>query len=207
MGWLIALGIIVLLAILPLGARILYNEEGFFIWLHVGPVKFLWFPDNEDEKSEEKKEKTKKTIYMAAGKQHKVHTEKKVGGLLTDFIDIIKAYLLLLRLLRPKVRIKRLEMNLVMAADDPCELAVNYGKAWAVVGNLIPLLESALVIKKRDIQVGCDFEATETRIYVRADIKIMLFRLIGVVFTYVYRLVKQYSNVKNSGKDGMKHEQ
>ena len=103
MGWLIALGIIVLLAILPLGARILYNEEGFFIWLHVGPVKFLWFPDNKDEKSEEKKEKTKKTIYMAAGKQHKVHTEKKVGGLLTDFIDIIKAYLLLLRLLRPKV--------------------------------------------------------------------------------------------------------
>lgn len=206
MGWLIALGIIILLAILPLGVRILYNAEGLFVWICIGPIKLLWFPDTE-EKDEEEKEKTKKTIYMAAGKQRKVNTENKTGGLLTDFIDIVKAYLMLLRLLRPKVRIKRLEMNLVMASDDPCDLAVNYGKAWAIVGNLIPLLESALVIKKRDIQVGCDFEASQTRIYARADIKIMLYRLIGVVFTYVYRLVKQYSNVKNSGKDGNKHEQ
>ena len=140
---------------------------------------------------------------MAAGKQRKVQTENKVGGLLSDFIDIVKAYLMLLRLLRPKVRIKRLEMNLVMASDDPCDLAVNYGRAWAAVGNLMPRLENKFVIKRRDVEVECDFEADQTRVIARLDLTITLGRIIGTTLFHGGRAGLEFMKIIKKRKGGV----
>ena len=79
--------------------------------------------------------------------------EKKKGGKVTDFLPLVKVALDFLGDFRRKLRIKHLELQLCMAGDDPCDLALNYGKAWAAVGNLIPQLERFFVIKKRDFSV------------------------------------------------------
>ena len=91
-----------------------------------------------------------------------------------------------------KHRIRRLEIKLLLAGDDPCDLAVNYGKAWAATGNLIPLLEEHFIIKKRDVQIACDFTAEETVIYVRADITILLGRLLTLATVHGYRAIREY---------------
>ena len=44
MGWLITLGILVLLAILPLGAAVNYHSEGFFLDVIAGPVRIPILP-------------------------------------------------------------------------------------------------------------------------------------------------------------------
>ena len=65
----------------------------------------------------------------------------KKGGPVTDFLPLVQTALDLLNAFRKKLRINHLYLKLIMASDDPCDLVVNYGKANAAMGNLLPLLE------------------------------------------------------------------
>ena len=103
---------------------------------------------------------------------------------------------------RKKIRVKNLELQLVLAGDDPSDLAVNYGRAWAAVGSLIPQLERFLVIKKRNIQVECDFQAEETRIYARLDATITLIRALQLLSMHGIKIIKQLINLKKLRKGG-----
>ena len=208
MGWLITLAVLVLLAILPLGAAIQYNSEGFFLKLIAGPVRIPLVPGKKKDPDEEKKKKeakkAKKAQKAAASpKQRKAEKPKKEkGGPITDFLPIVKTVLDLLNSFRKKLRIKRLDLKMIMAADDPCDLAVNYGRANAAMGNLLPQLEKCFVIKKRNIQVECDFESSQTLIIARADVTITLGWLLGILIFYGFRALKQFLQIKNKRKGG-----
>ncbi len=93
-----------------------------------------------------------------------------------------------------------MELKLIMAGDDPCDLAVNYGKAWAAVGNILPRLEAIFVIKKRNVEVECDFTASETTIYVLADITMTLGRLLGIAVKYGIRALRAYLRLRKKRK-------
>ena len=90
----------------------------------------------------------------------------------------------------------------MLAGDDPCDLAVNYGRAWAALGNLIPVLERFLVIKKRDMQVRCDFTADKTLIYARADLTITVGRLLAVVLRHGIRILSEFLKITKLRKGG-----
>ena len=208
MGWLITLGILVLLAILPLGAAVRYNADGFFLKLIAGPVRIPLVPGKKKDPDEEKKKKEaqkSKKAQKSAGKTKKTAEEKpkkEKGGPITDFLPIVKTVLDLLNSFRKKLRIKRLDLKIIMAADDPCDLAVNYGRANAAMGNLLPQLERCFVIKRRNVEVECDFAASETVILAHADITITLGWLLGIVIFYGVRALKQYMQIKNKRKGG-----
>ena len=209
MGWLIALGIIVLLAILPLGASVKYNADGPLVKIIAGPIRFTVFPMKKKEKKpkEEKEKKQKKAepepVAQETGKTAQKQEEKKEkGGSLLDFLPLVQVALDLLGDFRRKLRLNRLELKLIMAGDDPCDLAVNYGRAWAAVGNLFPLLERAFVIKKRDIEVECDFTASETLVIARLDITITLGRLIALAVRYGIRALRESLKIMKLGKGG-----
>jgi len=205
MGWLITLGILVLLAILPLGAAVNYHSEGFFLDVIAGPVRIPILPKKKKDpnKKEKKKEKKKKPKSDKKGKGDAAgEKKKKKGGPITDFLPIVKTALDLLNSFRKKLRIKRLDLKMIMAADDPCDLAINYGRANAAMGNLLPQLERCFVIKKRNVEIECDFEASETVIIARADITITLGWLLAIVVFYGVRALKQYLQIKNKRKGG-----
>ena len=174
MGWLITAGIIFLLAVLPLGVRIRYNSEGLLVKVIAGPVKITVFPLPKKEKKEKKKKATKEQPEQEEDlpkppqppkkpKEKKPKEEK--GGSLLDFLPLVKVAVDFLGDFRRKLRLNNLELKLIMAGDDPCDLAVNYGRAWAAVGNLMPQLEKWFVIKKRNIEVECDFTASATLVF------------------------------------------
>ena len=50
MGWLIALGILALIAILPIGISAFYDEDGPRALIIVGPVRIPVFPAKKKEK-------------------------------------------------------------------------------------------------------------------------------------------------------------
>ena len=205
MGWLIAFGILVLLAILPLGAKIVYDSDGFLLQIIAGPICIPILP--KKKKDGEKKKKKKKDKKKKGGTQKGTAADgqakkKKKGGPITDFLPLVKTALDLLNAFRKKLRIKRLDLKLIMAADDPCDLAINYGRANAALGNLWPQLERCFVIKKRNVEIECDFEASETLIQTRADITITLGWLLAIVVFYGVRGVKQFIQIKNKRKGG-----
>ena len=208
MGWLIALGILVLLAILPLGVLVRYNSDGFCLKVIAGPVRIPVLPvkkkdpQNAEKKKEAKKAKKASKSPDKTKQKAKAKPEKEKGGSLTDFLPIIKTVLQLLNSFRKKLRIKRLDLKLILAGDDPCDLAVNYGRANAAMGNLLPQLEKCFVIKKRNVEVECDFEASDTVILARADITITLGWLLCILVFYGVRALRQFLKIKNQRKGG-----
>lgn len=213
MGWLIAFAIIFLLAILPLGASVKYNSDGPLVRVIAGPIRFTVFPMKKKEKKEKKpKEKKQKKAKKVKKEKPKKETEKsnkttkeekkEKGGSILDFLPLVKVGLDFLNGFRWKLRVNRLELKLIMAADDPADLGMNYGRAWAAVGNLIPRLEQNLVIKKRDIEVECDFTTSETLVIARLDITITLGRIIALVVVTGVRALREFLKIMKKRKGG-----
>lgn len=220
MGWLITLGVVTLLAVLPLGVSVKYDSEGALVRVILGPLKITVFPLPQKEKKEKKKKEPKKKAEEpsvepavkepqppqppAKPKESKPKEEK--GGSLLDFLPLVKLVFRLLGDFRRKLRLDNLRLKLIMAADDPCDLAVNYGWAWAAVGNLLPQLEKLFVIKKRDIEVECDFTASETLVFARLDLTITLGRILALVFVYAIRALIQFLKIMKKRKGGAHNE-
>lgn len=222
MGWLITLGILVLLAILPLGVSVKYDEDGPVVKLIAGPVKITLFPRKKKDKKEKKKEQPKQPEEIQkpeaaepeTAKAESPQTEKpaknnkketaaqKSGGPITDFLPLVQIALEMLGAFRRRLRVNLLELKLIMASDDPCDLAVNYGRAWTAVGNLMPRLERVFVIKKRNIEVECDFEASQTRVIARLDLTITLGRILATVVVYGIKALIEFLKIKNKRKGG-----
>lgn len=209
MGFWIAAAVLLVLAILPLGIRIRYNEAGFFLKVIVGPIKIAVFPRRkkpENRKPREKKpdkehklEQSKTSVPEEQQQPDAQPEQQEKGGSLTRFLPLIQLGLEFLGDLRRKLRLDNLYLRLILASDDPCDLAVNYGRVWAAVGNLIPQLERLFVIKKRDIQVECDFTAAETRIAAHLDITITLGRLLVLAIYYGIRVLIEFLSMKRKG--------
>lgn len=197
MGWLIALFALVLLAILPLGVSGKYDIQGSLLHVSAGPIKIRLYPKKHKG---EKPKKAKETKKKAADSKE----QKTQGGSLKDFLPLANIALDFLGDLKRKLRITRLDMKLTLAGDDPCDLGINYGRAWAALGNLIPRLEEMFVIKKRNMEVACDFTADAAMIYARADLSIPLGTLLVLVVRYGVRALKAYQNLVNERKGGAK---
>lgn len=234
MSWLITLGVLGILAALPIGVRLRYDEEGFFARVIAGPVSFALYPFPKKEKKKKKQKKAGKgesaeagasparelpatsgalqpegTLPQSGGTQKALpqppqpppEPKSRKGTNVLDFLPFVKLALelggdFLFRLLT----FDRIVVRVVMASGDKGALAVNYGKTWAALGNLLPLLDRRFRIKKRDIQVGCDFEASQSRILARADIRVALGGLLALVVHYGVRGLIEFIKFKRKQK-------
>ncbi len=278
MGYIITLGILSLLAILPLGVSVRYNEEGPLVKVLAGPFGIRLLPGKKKEnpkkqarkdgKRREKQAQVKQrptrgeeeadersarggaevndrsagggeeaderwtrgeeeVDERSAQAEKKPSTPEKLeklpqppqppkpsesaqkvqkGGSVTDFLPLVKVGLNLLGDFRRKLRVNRLEVRLILAGEDPGDLAINYGRVWAAVGNLMPRLEQYLVIKKRDIDIQCDFTAEKTLVSARLDATISLGRLLSLGGVYGVRALKEFLKIKKKRKGGAENE-
>lgn len=211
MGWLIALGVLVLVGFIRIGIQARYDADGPLIRLILGPVNLQLVPGKKKTGKEDKNKTDKPAKKAKSGIENKLPTqppdepkiqEKKSGGALTDFLPLVRVALDFLGDFITRIRFQDLFLKLILAGDDPCDLAVNYGRAWAALGNLGPALDNVLNIKKRDLEIQCDFEARETLVSAGVDITITIGRTLYLLVRYGYRAVKEYIKLKNKRKGG-----
>lgn len=198
MGWLIPLALVCGVAFLPIGFRAVYRQPQPGVWLLVGPVNIRVFPG----KPKEKKRKEKKSL--GQHKQPAAEADTKKGGSFRDFLPIIRTILEFLEHFRRKIRVNNLELKVILAGDDPSTLAVNYGRAWAALGNLMPQLERFLAIKKRDLEVECDFTSDTSLIYAKADVTITVARTLHLLSRYGIKVLKDLLKLNKLRKGGAK---
>lgn len=208
MGVWIAAAIVLILAVLPLGVRVRYNSAGLILRVIAGPLKITVFPRKKKPKKQKVKQKKPKEEQNAepSASEDKPSQppeaqpeQKEKGGSIARFLPFIKLGLKFLGDFRRKLRLDNLYVRLILAGDDPCDLAANYGRIWAAVGNLMPQLERLFVIKKRDIQVECDFTASETCVVAHLDITITLGRLLALALVYGVRVLIEFLSMKRKG--------
>ncbi len=191
MGWLIAACIVCGLLCLPLGFRGIYRASDPGVWLLIGPLKFRVYPSNKKEK--------------ASGKKTKDAGEKsEKGGNYRDFQPVIPTIIDFMGQFRRKIQVNHLELKWTLVDDDPADLAVNYGRAWAALGGIMPQIERLFVIKKRDVQVLCDFTGDKSHIFARLDATITLGRTLDLLSRHGLKVIKELLELKKLRKGGAK---
>ncbi len=212
----IILGVLVLIGMIPVGVMFRYHGDTelklvlAFLRLKILPKK----PKTRKQIEKEKAKKAKKEAKKAAKKKKKQAQSliakppappkpkepitDKISGLLpwaklgVSFVG---------EFFHKRLCIRRLNVRVAMAGGDPAKLAENNGKAWAVIGAMIPLLEQAFKIKERHVVVYPDFVGDKTD--AEADIYVRL-RLGGVVlklFRYAFRAIKVLIASKKAKKE------
>jgi hypothetical protein len=218
MGWLIALGVLTALAVLPLGASVIYDENGPLVRVIAGPLKLKVYPKKkktgdaekqaEKKRKKQQKEQAKKekkaaqTPLKTSSEPSEKPEKKEKGGSILDFWPFVELGVNLLGDLRRKLRVNRLKLHMTMAADDPCDLAVNYGKANASMAALLAQLERLFVIKRRDVRINCDFTADKATILARLDLTITLGRILSLAVRYGFRALRTYLSIQKKRKGG-----
>lgn len=201
MGWLIALGILILLGSVPLGVFVRYDSGGPLVRIVAGVLRFTVIPlPNKKKVPKEKKESSpaeeKKTPPKPA------EEPEKKGGSLRDFYPLIQVGERFLNQFRRKLRVDDLVMKLTLGGDDPCDLALNYGRAWAALGNLMPVVERFFHIRRRNFEVQCDFTSEETLIEAQAKLTMPLRQLVELGIVYGYLFIKELLFLKKKRKGG-----
>ena len=193
MGWLIALGVLVLLALFPIGLGVSYREETLELRVRAAFLSFRLPLQKLLDKLTQKKEPEKKEPEAKPRGTPPPKTEKMKLG---DLMPLIRLGIRFLGDLRRKLRVDRLECNLILASEDPCDLAVLYGSAWAAAGNIQAQLERYFVIRKRDIRIQCDFTGEKTLFSGRLDLHITLGRIVSLLVCYGVRAIRELLNLK-----------
>lgn len=190
MGWLIALIVLLVLAVLvtvviwfPVGIRVIYDCKGLRMWYTLGPVRLLSYPVEEKKEDSPVKQILNETLGET----------KKYEGVLGEFWSDLRTTLKLFWCLRPKLRITRLNLTLITASQDPASAALQYGAAWAAVGDLLPILEEAFILKRKNIRILCDYEAKQTQLTARLDLRIPFGQLISRLVHYSMNNLEQKS--------------
>ena len=197
---LIVLGVLFLLAILPLGGAVRYDGGGARAYVVLGPIKLLLYPRKAKESKPKNKKEKKPKIAREKAPEPQSKEKESAGGSVKKFIPFVKLGLSFLNELRWKLRVNRLDLKVVLAAEDPADLALSYAGANAALGSLWPLLEQSLRIRKRNVSVQCDFEAEQTLVFANVKITITLGRTLALAVKYGIRALIQFMKLKKQEK-------
>ena len=202
MGWLIALGILILLGSVPLGVFVRYDSGGPLVRIVAGVLRFTVIPLPKKKKKVPKEKKEPSPAEEKKTPPKPAKEPEKKGGSLRDFYPLIRVGERFLNQFRRKLRVDDLVLKLTLGGDDPCDLALNYGRAWAALGNLAPVLERFFHIRRRNFEVQCDFTSEETLIEAQAKLTMPLRQLVELGIVYGYLFIKELLFLKKKRKGG-----
>ena len=202
---LIILAVLVLLALIPLGARVRYDAEGAFVWLVIGPIRIRLLPKKpkKPQKPKKPKEKKEKKSKKKDGKdkEDKPKEKQPIGGLIHDFMPFVKLGMDLLGCFFRKLRIPVLTLHLGFGgAGDPASAAVNYGRAWSAIGAIMQPIRAKTRIKKENVSCSCDFTRDDMRVFAELKAVFALGDLAAMVLRYGFRALRQYLRMKKERK-------
>lgn len=213
--------LLLLVLLLPARVRVMLRQEKFFLWVGLGPFRLRLLPWKEkkpkkqkkSEKPEEAKPQNREPPPSpppqaerpgeAARPAPQIRKEKEstpvFGGMekldIPYIMDLIHLGLSAMGQFRRVLRVDRFLLDCAIATGDAAKTAMAYGAAAAGVGMFLPLLEENLRVRKKDIQVICDFEGTESQIFLEVQVSALVFQLliIGIkVLRGFLRLRKQH---------------
>ena len=213
--------LLLLVLLLPARVRVMLRQEKFFLWVGLGPFRLRLLPWKEkkpkkqkkSEKPEEAKPQNREPPPSpppqaerpgeAARPAPQIRKEKEsppvFGGMekldIPYIMDLIHLGLSAMGQFRRVLRVDRFLLDCAIATGDAAKTAMAYGAAAAGAGMFLPLLEENLRVRKKDIQVICDFEGTESQIFLEVQVSALVFQLliIGIkVLRGFLRLRKQH---------------
>ena len=182
----------VVLGLIKVGVIAEYSEEGFDLRAIAGPVRIQLIPGKESEEKLKKSSKEKKTKEKKKNKSapasDKISKDKK-GGPVQIVKTVLPTALQTIGRFFKHLSIDTLTIRYALTADDPYDVAMNYGYVSGALGYICPILDRNFKIKKWDINVYPCFTVPEETIYIKARATIAIWELIYIVLKLDFKAI------------------
>lgn len=224
--WMVLLlifGILFLIGCIPVGVDAAYLGGSFTLKVKIWLLRLQLLParpkkakkstakDGKKPAGGKDKAPAAKEAQTADGAEKPAQaTPKKafLTGGVQEILDLARLAADTLGNLRRKLRMEELMLRVRFGGgDDAAKTAILYGRAWAVIGALLPCLERIFVIKKRDIGAELDYNVDEK---MAVDAHMVLTITIGRALAFALRagigFLKIYQAYQDKNKGGAVHE-
>ena len=181
---LIVLSVIFLIAMVRVRLVLEYDGDGFRGFVGIYPIK-IRFPKSK------KKKKTKTKNVKAKKEERDTNQKEKSYGSLKELTWMIKPSLKTLGKLIRMIIIKQIKADIRLAGKDAASTAMLYGKACAGVSTVLPVLDSRVKIKKKQIFISPDFNSSETTICLYANMYLRVWKLVVIGVFLLYQLINK----------------
>lgn len=179
------LAVILLLVFLPTCFVLQYSDSGVIIYLRLFGI-FKINLTKDDSKTKKKKYKTKK-------KEEKSSIEKKDKKKLSlsDCLDNIQIiFRIALRTLGEfckHFKMYKCKAHILVAGDDPADVALEFGLVNASIYSILSLLEDKIKIKKKDICVFYDYDSENSKVDVDFRFRVLLLIFLVILICVNFR--------------------
>ncbi len=173
---LLAMGLI---ALIPVGVFLQYGDSSLLVRAVLGPVRLTLYPRRPagDRRKARKLRRLQKKRDKLRRKQESRKTDlpvvrKKLS--LSELYSLAKPLLELLGQMRRKLLVRELTVQVSFGGPDAARTAICYGRAWALIGAVTPLLENAFRIQNRKIDAVLGSTEDTIQLFLRMEIRMRI---------------------------------
>ena len=181
------MAVLLFLALLRIGVRGEYSEDGILIQLKIGAFLFSVYPAKKKSKKKKEKKQKKKTAETKAPADK---AEDKKGGSVEIIKKILPEVIAVLKKLKRKICIKRLKIWYMSASDDPAKAALYYGYASAGAGAISAVFENNFKVRRRDIRTSVSFTESQPKVYVDLIMTLAVWEILYIAVPFALKSLK-----------------
>ena len=190
----VAAALVLLILALPLGVWFRYDDGTLEAAASVGPVTVFRYPMEPRRQKPKKPPKPKK----ARRKDPDQPPEPKKKGkfpwkLLKPLLSILMD---LLGKMRRKFLVSELYLCVRCGGKDAAHTALQYGKAWALIGSLDPVLHNCFRIANRQAEVLCDYHSDRLRLLLEMRVTLRVGTALWLGLQALCRLIPVFLQYK-----------
>ena len=182
--------LIVTILSLPVQGRITYDGE-LYADLHLGGLRYSLIPEaTETEMISDTRKRLKGKISSQWKEVQELLKQDDLEGTLYFFRGVVKMLAHAIGRFLRSITVTRFQLQMLIASGDPADTAQLYGQVCSVLYPALEMIGSYVRIRNRQLRVEPNFLLEQSKTCFDIRFRIALWRLLGVVFTFLFSLMK-----------------
>ena len=182
--------LIALLLILPITAQIDFKDDFFIKIKYLGITVYKITLDEEEQKPNEKAEKTEKPKEKQKGLFTKLTEKHGFKGAVKEVLSFALDVLKQTKKQLLKIKLRNIKIDLIVVGSDAAQTAIEYGAVCSMVYPVLSIIEQNLNVKYKKINITAGFKHTDSQFDFSLDAKATPVLLLIIAF----KAVKEYKN-------------
>lgn len=175
------------------GVRILYENKDFLVELRCLGSRYCLLGGEEKTQKKKKKvssEKKKSTEQPVAQMQKRKINFRAYLPYWQEILGIVGRVLT-----APTIDLLRLQAEAGGSDAEACAMA--YGRMWAAVGAVLPVVENIFQVEKREISILCNYEKPSVEICAEVRLSLRVYEILALacaVLIFLLRLRREMNH-------------
>lgn len=186
------LAVLTLLLLLPVCLQVDYADDEVGVVLRAGPIRYRLLPAKEKTPEEQAAKAAKKQQKKAAAPERS--KLEAVQAAAEKYCALVKQLCAVVPVVRRVLVIDEITVYVRFFDEDPAQLALRYGQAWAVIGVVMGTLSNLLRVKRREVCPMIDSAVDGFSLDAKLKLHITLLGALRILLKFVGQREKRQKN-------------